>query len=289
MDDLGLFGNANINRWVNPFFEVEYAGITLLQQGDTPLTNNNPPPQFLTERIYNDSLLSSSFTLRLGKMLSPVGEWNQIHVPPLVWTTIRPMVTYYGFSQFTSGISILYANAKDNLPDIQVYFQPAGELFPIPLSQVNRLYENVSGFHLNWPFGLEEKVGVSVQHAQVKDINEQQTLLGLNITKDIGRFELESEAFQTNISGSNSTRLRDTEWGAYLQGTFEVNELLHLVGRYEDYVDRNSSLYSSNALVGVAYKSSLDSHLVLKLEYVKQDGQILDIQSGIYGSVSGLF
>ena len=285
LDDLSLFAIGHINKAVNPFIEAEISGFTLWQNGEAPFSGGGP--QYSLERIYNDSYLTKNLSLRIGKMFSPVGEWNVIHAPPLVLTTTRPMTTLRGFSGYTSGVALIYSDAKSAVPDIQIYVQPAGELRPTPTSRATRGYEHVAGFHLNFPFGLNDKLGLSFQHAQIQNTDSQQNLIGFNFSKELGPMEFESEAIHTHFSDADDDMLQSNEWGAYLQGAYAVRENWHLVGRFEYFVDRNSILASKNALFGIAYKT--DSHAVWKIEYVNQFGQPLDIQTGIYASFSMLF
>ena len=285
IDDLSLIITGHINRTFNPFLEAELSGATLFQQGEAPLSNISP--QTSLERFYNDSYLTNNLSLRVGKMLSPVGEWNLIHAAPLVFTTTRPITTERGFSEYASGASLIYIDPKGRLPDVQFYVQPAGEVSPTPSSRATREYEHVAGFHLNFPSGLTNKLGFSFQHAQAKKTGQQQNLIGFNFNKELGSLELESEAIHTHFSDTNNSQMQDNEWGAYFQGAYALNERWHWVGRYEYFVDRNYSGASKNALLGVFYKSTSPS--VWKLEYIEQHGRQLEIQTGLYASFSMLF
>jgi hypothetical protein len=282
IDDLSLFASGQINQGLNPFIEAEIGGLTLVQQGA-----NQAKAHLMLERMYNDSYLSNKLTLRLGKMLSPVGEWNLIHAAPLVMTMTRPMVTYHGFSEYASGASLLYSGTKGALPDVQLYVQPGNEIHPRTPDVVVRAYEQVSGLHLNWPMALNDKLGFSVQRAKVKNTGEQQTLTGFNFNKEFGNLSIDSETIYTDISGANPLRERDNEWGSYLQGAYTLSEGWNLIGRYEYFASRMRRSASENALLGLAYKS--ESHAVWKFEYVRSYGQELDIQTGLYASYSKLF
>lgn len=287
LDELSLFGSGHFNPMLNPFFETEFDNDTLLLEGGNPLSAG--APHVVLERLYNDSYLTNKLSLRIGKMLSPVGYWNLVHAAPLMLTTTRPDVTYYGFSEFSTGASLIYTGDKRLLPDMQVYMQPGGELRPRTQDLVVREYEHISGLHLNWPFGLEDKLGLSVQHAQIKDTAVQQTLTGFNYSKEFGFLAFDTETIYTHLSGTDISqpRVRDNEWGTYLQGAYELNESLKLIGRYEYFAERTAISASKNALLGVNYKT--ESPYVWKLEYIKQTGQVLDIQTGLYASVSRLF
>jgi len=285
MDDLSLFSVGHINRGLNPFLESEIGGLTLLQQGGNPLSAGSP--HFVLERLYNDSYLTNKLSLRIGKMLAPFGEWNLIHAAPLVWTTTRPMTTYHGFSEYASGASLIYSGSQDSLPDMQFYVQPGGEIHPRTLDTVVREYEDVAGFHLSWPTGLNDKIGLSFQHAQIKHTNAQQSLVGINVNKTYGVVEFEAEAHLTHISGSNDGRMRDNELGTYVQGAYGINDQWYLTGRYEYFDARSYTRASENALIGATCKSAGGS--VWKIEYIEQHGQLMDIQTGLYASFSRLF
>lgn len=285
VDDVSLFITGHVNKWWNPFIETELSRITVLQEGGRLFSNNSGGADL--ERLYNDSYLTNSLTLRVGKMLTPVGEWNLIHAAPLVWTTKRPMTTSRSFNQFTSGISLIYADTKSVLPEIQLYVQPDGEILPKNKSLVVREYVHVAGFHLNWPKGLNDKLGLSLQHSQVKDTGEQQILTGFNFSKEFGNLVFETEAVHAHISGTNAARVRDNEWGAYLQGAYALNERWNLLGRYEYFADRGYNHASENALLGVSYKSAPST--VWKLEYIKQYGQLLNLSTGLFASFAKMF
>ncbi|OIR02475.1 hypothetical protein GALL_154260 [mine drainage metagenome] len=284
-DDLSLFVSGRFNRYLNPFIEAEFTSATLWHQSSTVLSDNHPV--FVLERLYNDSNLTDNLTLRIGKMLSPIGEWNTIHASPLVWTTTRPMTTYRSFPEYTSGVGLNYSSQNTLLPDLQLFWQPDGEIRARPRDLVTREYEHTEGVHLNWAIGLTDKVGVTLQHADIKDSNEDQTLLGFNFRKTLGKFQFETEATHTHVNGSNPARVRDDEWGAYLLGGYAINDKWSTMLRYEYFADRQVSQGSRNALVGLVWRP--DPAIFWKLEYVKQDGARLNIGTGIYASFSVLF
>ena len=284
-EDVSLFITGRVNKWLNPFVETELSDITILQAGGKLFSNNSG--NVVLERLYNDSYLTDNLTLRAGKMLTPFGEWNLIHAAPLVWTTTRPMTTYRGFNQFTSGISLNYADTRSALPEVQFYMQPDGEILPDKNLPVVRNYVHVAGFHLNWLWGLDDKLGLSFQHAQIENTEEQQTLAGFNFNKEFGHLAFETEAFHAHISGVNAARVRDNEWGAYLQGSYALNEHWNFLGRHEYFADRGYNTASEHSLLGVSYKSAPST--VWKLEYVKQYGQQLDLATGLFASFSAFF
>ena len=79
LDDLSLFAAGRINQWINPFTEVELSKHTLIRQGGGATHGD-----FIVERFYNDLLFSEHDTLRIGKILTPLGDWNLVHAAPLI-------------------------------------------------------------------------------------------------------------------------------------------------------------------------------------------------------------
>jgi len=79
LDDLSLFAGGHISQWVNPFMEAELSGHTLIQQG-----GGRENGDVVVERFYNDAMLSEHDTLRVGKILTPLGDWNLVHAAPLI-------------------------------------------------------------------------------------------------------------------------------------------------------------------------------------------------------------
>lgn len=284
-DDFSLFVSGRFNKYFNPFFEAEITGATFWRESSTLLADNKP--DFVLERLYNDSNLTENLTLRIGKMLTPVGEWNTIHAAPLVWTTTRPMTTYRSFPEYTSGLALNYSPPHGKLPEMQLFWQPDGEIQPKPNALVTREYLHTAGIHLNWASGLTDKLGVTLQHADINHSDESQTLLGLNFKKTLAKFQFETEATYTHVDGRNPVRARDDEWGAYVLGGYAINDKWSAMARYESFVDREATHGSRNALLGLTWRP--DPAIAWKLEYVKQDGARLDIGTGLYASFSVLF
>ncbi|GBG14657.1 uncharacterized protein NMK_2256 [Novimethylophilus kurashikiensis] len=285
IDDLSLFITGRFNRYFNPFFEGELTEDALWQEGGSLFSDSKP--RLVLERLYNDSYLTDYLSVRLGKMLTPIGEWNTIHAAPLVWTTTRPMTTYRGFNEYTSGIAVNYDAQDAKLPEVQLYWQPDGEMIPKPQRLIVREYVHAYGVHANWSLGLTDKIGLSIEHADVNASDESQTLYGLNARKTWGKFQLETEAHYTDLSGGNPSRARSNERGAYVLAAYSPTAQWSVMGRYEYFADREAASSSRNALVGVAYRP--DPAMVWKLECVKNYGAVLDIETGVFASFSVLF
>ena len=285
VDDLSLFVQGRFSRFFNPFFEAEIAGMPILKEGEAPFSGRSP--QVVLERLYNDAYLADNLVLRLGKSLTPVGEWNSIHAGPLVATTSRPLTTFRGFSEFISGASLVYTPRNESLPTTTVYWQPDGGLSHDIDAIENRIFHNIKGANLNWTWDLENSVGLSLQHADITASSETQTLIGLNAHMVLGAVELRTEITQAWLHNPRPMRQRDQEFGAFLQASYNFDERWALHSRFEYFEDRDFADSSKNAVFGLSYRPK--PPVVWKFEYLSQWGQELNLESGFRASLAVLF
>lgn len=240
----------------------------------------------MLERLYNNSYLTDSVTLQLGKMLTPVGEWNVIHASPLVLTTVRPAVTNRNFSEYATGASLLYSDPTTSLPEVQIYGQPAGELSERPTSLIYHQYKAVEGAHVSLPLGLLDKIGVSFQ--QSKDVHGvNQSLYGLDFHYTLNKLTLQGEATFSDISNNGTALGRDTEWGAYASASYALTDQWSVYGWYETFAERSAPSTAHDVLFGVAYRPH--PAIVFKLEYLQNISGHPVNPTGVFASWSVLF
>ena len=286
LDDLSLFLSGRFNRYLNPFVEVELTNAPIFVEGKGVL--NSGSPRVVLERVYNDIQLNDEFAFRMGKMLAPVGEWNTIHAAPLVWTTIRPLTTYYNFSEFASGVSLLYNDADGRLPEVQIYYQPSDEFFREPRSVKPFRYQQVSGFNVAFTSDLQKRLGFSMQRAENSDSREHQILASVDGRFTVGDFSFESQVTHTWITHQGTAiHNHKNEWGAYIQSIYALNEQWSLVSRGEMFQSRTQTKTSDHLLLGVVYRPV--TAVSFKTEYVETFGSQLDISRGLYASMAVLF
>lgn len=289
LDDLSLFAGGHISQWVNPFTEVELSKQTLIQQGGGRVNGD-----IIVERFYNDAMLSEHDTLRVGKILTPLGDWNLVHAAPLIPIITRPYTTARGFDAYMSGVSWQHDPEDGVTPDLQLYWQPDNEWFKRPASQTMRNFHNVLGGHINMSLGLVNKIGASSQHGQLMETGETFTLYGVNANKSFGKLRLESEAITSHFSGAvlpgATPRVHDHESGIFGLADYTITPQWHGILEWERYQDHTVNMPSINTLVAVAYRPS--APMVWKLEYIHQAGvsaSIAPIQTGLKASFSQLF
>lgn len=288
LDDLSLFAGGRINKWVNPFTEVELSKHTLIQQGGGAVHGD-----VIVERFYNESAISEHDELRVGKLLTPLGDWNLVHAAPLIPLITRPYSTAQGFDAYTSGVSWRHDFGDIATADVQLYWEPGKELFKRPKSQALRNFDNVSGGHINMPLGLIDKVGVSFQSGQLVETGETYTLYGFNANKSFDKLKLESEGVRAQFSGAvlpGETRFHDNEAGIFGLADYAVSPQWHGILEGEYYQDHLTDIPSRSTSVAVFYKPS--APMVWKLEYIHQAGasaSFAPIHTGLKASFSLLF
>lgn len=57
-------------------------------------------------RLYFELTQGDLLRLRVGRFLTPVGQWNEIHAEPLTWTAVRPLASYRSFAKYSTGALI---------------------------------------------------------------------------------------------------------------------------------------------------------------------------------------
>jgi hypothetical protein len=284
VDDLSLFLSGHFGKLFNPFGEAELTDLAVIPPGSAGRRRGHG--NFVLERLYNDSYLTDSITLRFGKMLSPVGEWNEIHAAPLVLSTIRPAVTFRNFSEYTTGASVTYSDPYLRYPEFKVYFQPDSELFERPENLTIHQYKEVEGAHVTFPLGLLDKVGVSFQ--QSKDVlGFDQSLYGLDFRYTIDKVTLYGEATYSDITHPVNLRARDIEWGAYVAASYALTDKWSVYSWYEGYADRTAPSTAHDVLFGLAYRPK--PPIVFRLEYLQNVGGQPVNPTGVFASFAVLF
>jgi hypothetical protein len=288
LDDLSLFAGGKINQWANPFMETELSKHTLIQQGGGAVNGD-----VIVERFYNDSIFSEQDSLRVGKLLTPLGDWNLVHAAPLVPLITRPYSAAMGFDAYTSGVSWMHNFGDAETADAQLYWEPGKELFKRPTSQTVRNFNNVSGGHISIPMGLIDKVGVSFQSGQLVETGETYTLYGFNFNKTFDKLNLESEAISAHFFGTvlpGANRFHANESGIFGLADYSVTSQWHGILEGEYYQDHLTDPPSRSTSISIAYK--LNSPMIWKLEYIHQAGvsaSFAPIHTGFKTSLSTLF
>lgn len=284
LEDLSLFITGHVNKLLNPFVEAEFTHLDFTHSG--PPGSDQGDGTFVLERLYDDVDLNDSFTLRLGKMLAPVGAWNEIHAAPLVLATNRPAVTERNFSEYLTGASLNYADPNGEGPGVQVYWQPDREFSEHPSTIAFNQYKMVEGLHVTEPLSLLDQIGFSFQRSRDAG-NVNQSLFGLDFKYTIERLTLQGEATYSFLSDGTSEHQHQNELGAYLAGSYALGERWSIYTWYEEFAGRDYASASRDLLAGVAFHPY--PAMVIKAEFLENIGGPPVNPTGLFASWSILF
>ena len=193
-------------------------------------------PQANFERLYAEYGRSDALTVRFGKFLTPVGQWNLAPAEPFVWTPTQPAIVEFGFDEYQTGVALfgsfhprqrrvsywLYGQVIDAF-DVEPDERPAERSVGARLE--------TSDARGTWTLGAS---------LLASERNGAWTTAGGLDAKWRGtRLELSSELL---VSGGD---LPDRDhWGAFLEAAYPLDRVssklarLYLVGRVEHFDPR---------------------------------------------------
>ncbi|MGD0961139.1 MAG: hypothetical protein ABSB19_15135 [Methylomonas sp.] len=242
------------------------------------------------ERMYFDYLVTDTLSVRIGKMLTPVGQWNLIHVDPLVWTTTRPVATTNLFSDYANGVMLQgTVLLGERVLDYSVYGDYSSVLIPSNID--GPAFDNAQGLRLRYHYSDNLQLGFSyADYALTDNVNVRNHLAGFDFAWSYRRYLLNSEIVYRN----NNAAVNQNAWQGYVQGVAPIISGLYAVARYE-FFDWSSNWdnhlenrgLGQAGVVGLAYR--LQSPMVFKLEYRTGTNNRELAPDGMYASFSALF
>lgn len=264
-------------RW-KFFSELDYENVLATQ----PAQREDEDRYLALERLYVDYALTDSTTVRAGKFLTPIGRWNEIHAPPLVWTTSRPWLTSNTFPTNVTGLML-----SGNLPgagsavEYSIYGSNGNELRANP--DQDPFYEAI-GAHLKIPISSAAQIGFSYANFEQKQNREEKKqLIGLDFVWTFNRYELSSE-------GTYRFSEHGQDWderGAFVQLAIPLTQRLYAVGRFETFRQALASSATQLWVTGLNFR--LTQAVVFKAEWIGSKHNVVDAPEGFMSSVSLMF
>ncbi|TAN68110.1 MAG: hypothetical protein EPN17_09705 [Methylobacter sp.] len=254
--DLSLFLTWDNGSRLRFFSELEVGDVLSAGKHQSLGTKN---ASFEFERFYIDALVNDGLTVRVGKFLTPIGQWNLTHASPLVWTSSRPVVTEDLFSTHVSGLML---HGSVSVANRQLEYRVYGDVTDnIDPHRSGDPFENALGAHLRYFLNDTLQIGASFSHFALNEIDPiRYYLSGLDIAWSYRKFELSSEiAYRTNNS-ANTPNL----WQGFAQSVIPVSQHWFVVGRYE-FFEQQQDTTGQVGLLGLAYRPL--PPVVWKLEY----------------------
>ena len=248
------------------------------------------------ERLYLDYHADQAVSLRFGKFLTPVGQWNLIHADPLTWTVSRPLSTSAAFARHASGVMAfgtlplhghdldywIFADDSKNL-SIGQEQDRAFSSFGANGSIRNNFGRAVGGQLLYHMLDERFSVGVSYLDYTLQSPHQRFRLVGMDFSWTARYVNLTGEAIQRTSTKAGVP----TQQGGFLQAAVPLWRQLYLVGRYERYQTSESAKVTTLRTIGLNYRPV--QGIVLKLEHSEGSRDVEPAPTGWMASAAVLF
>ena len=292
LQDLSLFLHEDFSPDWHFFTEIELGQPIVFSNSGLTTSNTD----FDIERFYVDYNLSSRATLRLGKFLTPIGRWNQIHADPLVWTVTRPLTTETAFAKNASGIQ-LYGSwpLKNSAIDYQFFLDDTDVSDPTDARESIYTDSNIQpnppnaftqgvGARLKYR-ALDDalQIGLSADHFEMKDQPGFKNLIGADFFYTYRRFELQSEMLYRR----DQDFPHQTEWGGYMQVVVPLVHHFYGVIAHERYKAELFNRPVNSNILDITYRPI--PPFSIKLEHRQSSGEEVLAPSGWFLSMALLF
>ena len=269
IEDLSLFLTKDIGARWKMFGEVELGDAVTVTDHHVTTRDANID----MERFYAEYRVSNGITLRVGKFLTPVGQWNLIHADPLVWSVSRPLTTTAAFARHSTG-AMLYGTVNLQNHDLDYWlfaddsqaigFARSHDLaygaYGATNSLKNDFIHAVGGQFLYHMMDDRLSVGASAVRYTLKDPLQHYRLIGIDFAWTGRHVEFSGEALRRTADNPTVP----AEVGGFLQAVVPLPRSLYVVGRYERYRSSTQQGAVSIRSIGLNYRPVRG--LFLKLE-----------------------
>ncbi len=270
--------------------------------------------QFELARLYAELTYNDLLRLRVGRFLTPVGQWNEIHAEPLTWTAVRPLASYRSFAKYSTGLMLagqgsiagrdagyaLWAAPSLNLTEIEEDELEFTGAFGgrVALEAVRGVWIGASGGLVRErrpkssfdddtipeppePPEIPGDTTEDPEDPEDRDESHGRVLAGLDLTARYGGFELRAEAtwLQRGLD-------RPEERTAFVQLAAPLGGGLFAIGRGE-YSRPLGGQTGRIGLVGLHWRAP--GRFVFKLERQAAGASAQAVATGWFLSVSRLF
>jgi hypothetical protein len=247
LGDLGLLARYELTPSLAFFSEIDLDDTAMLVEHSGLERGSRI---LLLERLYLDWAVNPQLTLRIGKFLTPFGQWNVIRRAPLTWTVDRPVATQSAFAEHTTGLSLIYQTTRHGWSlDATVYGQGQDELVrgASDTSASADAGGRVVAGHILGSAYLA--LGMSVGAFDNQDTDLWEDSYGTDLDLTWWSNHLTGEFAYTHLREAHASH----EWSFYLQDVFPLYGKLFGVLRFE-HVEARRQPAVNGELVGLAWR-----------------------------------
>ena len=232
------------------------------------------------ERGYAELPFDDALNLRLGKLLTPIGRWNQAHIEPLTWTTSEPAMIESVFDDTVSGFSLQGSVFPGD--GALSYAAYASLVDPIEVDADEGFADRSAGLRVEWASLGGWTAGLSY-YASQPPRSRWHHLGGADLLwQPNRRVEVSAEAL-----AGEGTRAPGAVQALYAQAAIETFDHVHLVVRLEHFALPGSLPVARFAVAGTAWAPR--PWLRLKADYMWSNEAGEFAEPGARASLSVLF
>lgn len=270
-DDIAVLAYGDVGTHTRYLVELENVGSF---ERDFNTNKNQSSKEFRIERAFVAHDFSSGLSMTVGKMITPVGFWNQTPINVLRDTTSSPLTATSIFPKLITGIQI-----HGDIP------QTDDSSYSLAYQNNRDLDEEYNNFKIDRFFGAGAIYGID-------DYSQAKIFAGSFRQKEeqkerrfaaIG-YKYDKESWQVLLEAIYSSADKDSLTGGYLQTRYKLDQKNFLIARYENFLDTAAGRREQIGVFGYNYRPIYP--VSFKLEY--QKSSIAD-RSKFLCSVSALF
>jgi hypothetical protein len=263
-EKFAVYFNSPLNDQVSVFAEIEFAEGVRLTEPDTG--DDRDVDNVKVERALVDYHPSDWAQVRVGKFLTPFGDWNVNHADPLHYTTSRPLVVRFVFPETLTGI-LFRGTAFPGDWEVDYRLHVANGRGERPDTRDANWRKAIGGRVAVRPRG-DLQLGASfLDDSDDRYDDWHQQNFGIDFRWRPGALDLNGEAIVSRSEGAES---QGSPEGYFLEAAYTFGQRLTPVLRYEwlrrPYYGRAMRV----GVLGIAYRPL--PPLLLKAEYQARRG-----------------
>ncbi len=233
------------------------------------------------ERLYGEYAFNDALGVRLGKFLTPIGYWNQIHADPLVWTTSRPLESVALFPDHTTGVMAF--GGTDVLGRHLEYRAYTAFGTDVRKDPAESPFNEAIGLQVTLENASHWRIGLSAaSFDEITNTEEHETLLGADFMWHREGFEVSGEGVYRRSSLGSARNAN----GTFVQAVAPLAGKLYGIVRLESLHDPDLQHSVRLSVIGINYR--VDRALSFKLETIRGVNQSISAP-GWLASASMLF